>query len=321
MKKLSLLLVLMVIAFVVSSAPVLAKDGWYMGMELGVAVAPEMDVKTGGLDNWVSSADAAHSAIRCDRTINPDGFQVEEGACGNAPSAWGPMDESFDGGGGILAGLALGYRKENFRAEGEYFYRSAIHESTDVPFDSATNYDPGTDPGFRTVMDAVDDVLSHNLFANFYYDFHSHSKLTPYLGIGVGFAKVSLAYRTFWHRTNDPEHITVFDTEGLTGDELAKAQALNREIAGTTTADRAKLSDQLLGYQAVAGLDYQVSDPVTIGLKFRWASFGEFDDESAYDSLRDHASVAGNPPVPVTYYVKTDDIQFWGISLNMKYQF
>ena len=319
MKK--LLLVPMVSALVISSGPVLAQDGWYMGMDLGAAVAPGMDVKTGGLDDWVSSADAAHSAIRCDKTINPDGFQVEEGACGNAPSTWGPMDESFDGGRGILAGLALGYRIGNFRAEGEYFYRSATHDSTGVPYDSATNYDPGTDPGFQTVMDGVDDVLSHNVFANLYYDFRSDSKFTPSLGIGVGFAKVSLAYRTFWRRTNDPENITVFDTEGVTGGELAKAQALNREIAGTITADRAKLSDLLLGYQAVAGLDYQVSDPVTIGLKFRWASFGEFDDESAYDSLRDHASVAGNPPVPVTYYVKTDDIQFWGISLNMKYHF
>ena len=231
------------------------------------------------------------------------------------------MDESFDDGRGILAGLALGYRMGNFRAEGEYFYRSATHDSTDVPYDSSTNYDPGTDPGFQTVMDGVDDVLSHNVFANLYYDFRSDSKFTPSLGIGVGFAKVSLAYRTFWRRTNDPENITVFDTEGVTGDELAKAQALNREIAGTITTDRAILSDLLLGYQAVAGLDYQVGGPVTIGLKFRWASFGEFDDESAYDSLRDHASVAGNPPVPVTYYVKTDDIQFWAISLNMKYHF
>ena len=319
MKK--LLLVLMVSALVISSGPVLAQDGWYMGMELGVAVAPGMDVKTGGLDDWVSSADEAHSAIRCDKTINPDGFQVEEGACGNAPSAWGPMDESFDGGRGILAGLALGYRRGNFRVEGEYFYRSATHDSTDVPYDSAANYDPGADPGFQTVMDGVDAVLSHNVFANLHYDFRSDSKFTPSLGIGVGFAKVSLAYRTFWRRTNDSENVTVFDTEGVIGDELAKAQALNREIAGTITADRAKLSDLLLGYQAVAGLYYQVSDRVTIGLKFRWASFDEFDDESAYDSLRDHASVAGNPPVPVTYYVKTDDIQFWGISLNMKYHF
>ena len=47
MKK--LLLVLMVSALVISSGPVLAQDGWYMGMELGVAVAPGMDVKTGGV--------------------------------------------------------------------------------------------------------------------------------------------------------------------------------------------------------------------------------------------------------------------------------
>ena len=29
----------------------------------------------------------------------------------------------------------------------------------------------------------------------------------------------------------------------------------------------------------------------------------------------------GIPKVPVTYYIRTDDIQFWGVSLNMKYQF
>ena len=34
-------------------------------------------------------------------------------------------------------------------------------------------------------------------------------------GIGVGFARTSLAYRTFWRRTNDPEDITVFDTAGV----------------------------------------------------------------------------------------------------------
>ncbi len=315
------LFVLIVVAVSVSSGPVWAKDGFYMGMDLGIAVAPEMDVQTGGLDDWVSSADAAHSSIRCDKTINPDGFQVAEGACSDTPSTFGPFDESFDGGTGILAGLSLGYRMGNFRAEGEYFFRNAIHDSTDVPYGPATGYDPGTDDGFQTVQDAVDDVLSHNFFANLYYDFRSDSKFTPYLGIGVGFAKVSLAYRTFWHRTNDLDNITVFDTEGLTGADLAKAKDLNNSLAGTTTADRARLSDVLFGYQVLAGVDYQVSDPVSLGLKFRWADYGEFEDESAYDRLRSHASVAGNPPVPVTYYVRTDDIQFWGVSLNMKYQF
>ena len=184
MKKLFLALV--VIALVIPSRPVSAQNGWYIEMDLGIAVAPGIDVKTGGMDDWVSSADAAHSAIRCDRIINPGGFQVEEGACSNVPSSWGPMDESFDGGRGILAGLALGYRLGNFRAEGEYLYRSAIHESTAVPYDAATDYDPGTDPGFQTVMDAVDDVLSHNVFANLHYDFRSDSRFVPSLRAGFG---------------------------------------------------------------------------------------------------------------------------------------
>ena len=98
-------------------------------------------------------------------------------------------------------------------------------------------------------------------------------------------------------------------------------EELNKRSAGTLTYDQAKMSDTLFGYQALAGVDYQVSEPLTIGLKFRYAAFGEFEDDSEYTRLRGHASVAGNPPVPVTYYIRTDDIQFWGVSLNMKYQF
>ena len=47
MKKFLFVLVFMGLVF--SSGPVLAKDGLYMGMDLGVAVAPDMDVQTGGL--------------------------------------------------------------------------------------------------------------------------------------------------------------------------------------------------------------------------------------------------------------------------------
>ncbi len=289
-----------------------AADGWYMGMDLGVAVSPDVDVETGGLDDWTSSTNTKIPPVRCDVTLNPDRIQVEEGQCSDDPVPWGPLKESFDGGLGILAGVALGYRMGNFRIEGEYFYRNAAHDGTDVPRNA--DYDPSTLPQFETVQDAVDDVLTHNFFANLYYDFHSDSKFTPYLGMGVGLASVTVEYRTLWHRSGISQ-TKVFDNNRQGGQEL------NQKLAGTITGDRAKLSDLLFGYQALAGVDYQVSDPVSIGLKFRWADFGEFKDESHYDFLRNHASVAGNPPVPVTYYVRTDDIQFWGVSLNVKYAF
>ena len=289
-----------------------AQDGWYLGLELGVAVAPSMDVETGGLDDW-SSSDV--SSVRCDVTLNPDRVQVEPGVCSDSPLPWGPLEESFDGGAGILAGMALGYRMGNFRVDGEYFHRSTAHDSTDIPYGPATNYDPTKDTALDMVQDAVDDVMSHSVFANLYYDFRFDAKLIPYLGVGVGFSRVAVEYRTLWHRTNTLENVRIFDPEGERGEEL------NRRLLGTNSIDRARLSDTLFGYQAIAGLDYQVSDPVTIGVKVRWAGFGEFEDESAYEYLRGHASVAGNPPVPVTYYVRTGDVGFFAVGLNMKYHF
>ena len=122
-----------------------AQDGWYMEMQLGAAAAPEMNVKTGGLDDW-SSSDA--SSVRCDVTLNPDRVQVEPGVCSDVPLPWGPLEESFDGGAGILAGMVLGYRLRSLSVEGEYVYRSTAHDDTAVPYGPAASYDPSRDAAF-----------------------------------------------------------------------------------------------------------------------------------------------------------------------------
>ena len=310
------LIVLVFMGLVLSTGPVLAKDGLYLGMDIGVAVAPDMDVDTGGLDDWSASG----NGTRCDVTINPD--RLQGGDCTDDPQVWAAK-ESFDGGSGILAGLAVGYRLGSFRVEGEYFYRGTRYGSTAepnfdgwVPSDSREYGGGGAMQEYGGgVEDAVDNLMSHNVFANLYYDYRTDSKFTPYVGFGIGFAQVSVQYRTRWHRTRNADDINVFDRNQPGGE-------LNARLAGALSNDEATMSDTLFGYQALAGLDYQVSEPLTIGLKFRYAMFGEFEDESVYKRLRGHAGVVGNPPTrPATYYISTDDIQFWGVSLNMKYQF
>lgn len=302
------------------AGPAWAKDGLYLGMDVGVAVAPDLDIKTGGLDDW-SASDT--SATRCDVTINPNQIQVAPGECASEPQPWGPLAESFNGGAGVLAGLSAGYRVGAFRVEGEYFYRNAEHNGTANPYPAGVG-----GGGYHTIEDAVDDTRSHNFFANLYYDYRSESKFTPYLGVGIGVARVTVAYRTLWQRSTDVEDISVFETqnpdqsEPLTHHNLGDSgQALNQQLVGAISYDRANMTDTLFGYQVLAGVDYQMSEPVTIGLKFRYAGYGDFEADSPYTLLRGHASVAGNPPVPVTYYIQTDDIQFWGVSLNMKYAF
>ena len=150
-----------------STGQVWAKDGFYLGMDVGVAVAPEMDVQTGGLDDWSTTG----ADTRCDATINPD--RLQGGHCTNDPQVWA-ANESFDGGSGILAGLAVGYRLGSFRVEGEYFYRGTRYNSTTEPdFDGwrpSHSREYGGGGAMQEygggVEDAVDNLMSHNVFAN-----------------------------------------------------------------------------------------------------------------------------------------------------------
>ena len=315
---------LLVMALVICAGPVFAKDGFYIGGDLGIAVAPGLDADA--WDNDVST--------RCDGFINNDGSGNHlvpplSGDCDQSSRDKGFWTQQFDGGSGILAGLAVGYRMGSFRAEAEYFYRGTTYDGLDNTIDfvtptgttALTGFQGGkTEQELSIIEGGVDDVLSHNFFANLYYDYRSDSKFTPYAGVGVGLARVSLDFFNRWGRNYDPAAISTFDDTNGTPEQK---DTLHRQVAGTTTIGRAKLSDVLFGYQVLAGVDYQVSDPLSIGLKFRWADFGEFEDGREWDQLRSHDSAigpeAGSPRV--RYNVVTDDIQFWGVSLNMKYHF
>ena len=314
------LFVLMVMGLMFSSGPVLAKDGFYIGGDLGVAVAPEI-----GMEAWDNDV-----STRCDGFINNDGsdnhlVQPRSGDCNQSTRDAFSWIQQFDGGTGILAGASLGYRMGSFRVEAEYFYRGTTYNDLDNEVDllpSGVPFQGGKEGELSYTEAGVDDVLSHNFFANLYYDYRSDSKFTPYLGVGVGFARVSLDFYNRWTRNADPDNIPTFDQAGAEGQELANRELLNERVAGTTTIGRAKLSDTLFGYQVLAGVDYQVSDPVSIGLKFRWADFGEFEsDPREWNQLRSHESAVGPGGARVQYTALTDDIQFWGVSLNMKYQF
>ena len=78
--------------------------------------------------------------------------------------------------------------------------------------------------------------MSHNVFANVYYDFRSDSKFTPYLGIGIGLARVSVDYRTRWHRTRNADDINSLRQNAMPGGEL------NAKLAGVLSNDETTMS-------------------------------------------------------------------------------
>ncbi len=275
-----------------------AQEGAYVGMVLGPAITPGM-VVAGTNNDW---------STRCDLITNPT--QAETGGGCTEPPSRPTWSNEVAGGSGILPALAFGYRWAGWRIEGEYFYRSTTYDDlsqTRIGADAVLL--AKADQEIEIADGGVDDLLAHNVFANLYYDFTSGSRFTPYLGLGAGAARVSLDYFSRWTRNDNPSEIDTFV------DPLLQAR-----ISGTTTIGRAKLSDLLTGVQALAGVDYRVSDAFSLGVKVRWTRLGEFEDGDEWVQLRSHESSVGRD-FPIRYTATTSDTSSFAIGLDMKYRF
>jgi opacity protein-like surface antigen len=92
-----------------------------------------------------------------------------------------PSGQSTEHGAGFTASAALGFDyADGIRTELEYRYAAS-------PIDSVVQ---DTSLGPAPVTPANDAANAHLLLANFYFDFYTDSRLTPFIGGGVGGAFV-----------------------------------------------------------------------------------------------------------------------------------
>lgn len=89
-----------------------------------------------------------------------------------------PAGQTLDLGTGFVASGAIGFDyADGIRTELEYRYAS-------TPIDAFSDRGPLAAP-------VNDDIDAHLVFSNFYFDFTNSSRLTPYIGAGVGGAFVT----------------------------------------------------------------------------------------------------------------------------------
>ena len=276
-----------------------AQENWYLRTNLGFAVAPGLTLNAYDND-W---------GTRCDKLSNPGLAETRPDECASAPppAEW---THEVGRGNGVQSVLALGYTWNSLRFEGEYLYRTTTYKrgaGEDQILDAVTQEKQRQE--LETLDGGLEDLLSHSVFANVYYEFKSSSPYTPYFGIGVGLSNTSLDYYGRFKRNDDPAAISTF----LHPERKAR-------LAGTTTVGRHKMNDLLTAYQAVVGVDYALSGNLGIGAKVRWSKFSEFNDEKPWTQLRSHASSVGRG-FDVMYGITTSDLSMIGASLNMMYSF
>lgn len=120
---------------------------------------------------------------------------------------------------GVGLGFVLGYDYGDFRTEAEIAYQK-------------NNYKEMT---AAITLPLSGDVSSLAFLINGYYDFHNNSPITPFVGGGIGYAKVTVS-----------------------------------DLASGATVLTAGDNDSALAYHVGVGASYGISETVAIDLKYRY---------------------------------------------------
>ena len=157
------------------------------------------------------------------------------------------------------------------------------------------------DQEIELVVGGIDNMASHNFFANVYYNFSLKSPFTPYVGAGAGLGNTSFYYFTHWKRNDDPDKIATFE------DPMLKAK-----VAGSTTIGEAQLGRSLDRLSDTRRRKLFVQRPGRAGFQIRMADFRKFKSERReWNQLRSHESSVGRGG-QILYQVRTDDTRFLG---------
>ena len=293
--------------------PGFARAGFYLSGDIGANFASGPDLE--GRDNDRGGV--------CDEFINP--LFADVPGCTDPIRRGDSWMSKFDGTAGILAGAAAGYSLQDrfpdhllgrFRLEMEYFYRNSEYDrDADIRFGSGASVAAHQNGELVLAEDRLGSIAGHNLFGNLYFDFFNTSRLTPYVGFGVGVGFTNVDYGTLGALNTDPARIT-------SGADLSNADQIRRNLAGTVVREQTNLDDTLFGYQVLFGVDYALTEALSLGVKGRWVAFDTFRDGGGWDRLRSHESqLRLDGSEPVAYKIKLDDIELFGVSLNLKYHF
>lgn len=293
-----------------SVAPGLAQEpgGFYLSAGLGGNATPGMDLFGEDDDHSQGSG--------CDEFINANAASYDFCGLDNRGDSW---RNEYGGAQGILAGVALGYRLgSRFRVELEYFYRESKYGQTAPVLGGGGSIEDKLAAELQRAEHRIGDIASHNLFGNVYFDFANRGRFTPYVGLGLGSGSAGMEFGALWARNLNPAYITSVEGKFSAADTVAIQAAL----AGTTTSSQTELSDTLVGFQLLFGVDYELTETVSLDFKGRWITFDSFRDGGPYDRLRSHESnLRVDGSAPVTYWQSTDDTGMFGLNANLRYRY
>ena len=294
-----------------ASAETESRRGFYIGIDLGLTHAASMGSPLSGISH----------PTRCDSILYRQATETDKmgrmfqpppnDQCTSTPKTIYTAD--FDPGLGFAGALSAGYTLDNLRFEVEYLHRRQGDDSSLLPGTTDVTRGKGRE-WLQPPSASISDFQANQFFVNAYYDFRNDSPWTPYLGAGIGWAHTSLRYGNFYIRQSGQDYLDAVSSQDW-------PLEVKREAAGTVSYLNTRISKNLFGFQFLGGLDYALTERVSIGLKGRWARFQNIRHNAVWNSIRSHEPVLADGVTPYRVRIKLDNVQYWGMTIRLKYHF
>ena len=198
--------------------PVFSADGWYFGVEAGGTAALDADNESQG-DPQVMPGDP------------PGGIEIIPGVLVLLPTAGTPttvtpgedirFESRFDDGFnvGLTAGVAL---PSGLRPEVGLRYRENDYETLLLQ--------RGFGDANGEVVPADGRFTSGSLMGNLWFDFLKHRVVAPYVGVGIGVARVDIDNLGVGGQSSVDDHDTVFAYQGGAGLSFAVSELMKLSL-------------------------------------------------------------------------------------------
>ena len=109
-----------------------------------------------------------------------------------------------------------------------------------------------------------------------------------------------------------------------TGEGLPNVDDIRQNLAATTSSFQGILSDTLVSQQVLVGVNYALTEGLSVGVKGRWVHGAAFesDDALVWDPLRSHVpNLRRDGSEPVSGQLLTDASTLWDVGLSLTYHF
>ncbi|MCY4656277.1 MAG: hypothetical protein OXC80_05610 [Gammaproteobacteria bacterium] len=279
---------------------------WYFEMALGANKSNDVTVESHSNDR----------ASICDEFINPRALSIESCTTSLRGVGDGWM-APFEPGSGFSGEVTVGFHISEYRLAASYSHNVTDFEQT-VSSTDATGADFDKLSNELAIGEETLGFIVNEEFTILgYRDWYNGSGWTPFVGVGLGITRMRMDFSWVWARNSDPEAIT-------TGEGQPNVDEIRSNLAGTVSAGRRTLrGDPMIGYTVLAGIEREISEMVSIGLKVQWKQFDTFkSDWYTGDVLRSHeGNLRLDGSEPVSTWSNTPDTGRLSSAITMRVTF